>query len=80
MVSFDAFDTKASRLRRCGTEPARDVIVHADPAKAFVLACISQLVVDGHARWLRLDNGDIRLTFNTGETFLLANAVIVRVA
>jgi hypothetical protein len=55
-------------------------IVHADPAKAFVMTCIGQLVVDGHAQWTMLNDGDIEFSFNSGETFLLAERVIIRLA
>ena len=55
-------------------------IVYADPAKAFVMTCIGQLVVDGHAQWTMLNEGDIELSFNSGEMFLLAERVIVRLA
>ena len=47
-------------------------LVHADPAKALVMTYFGQLVADGYAEWDMLDNGDIELRFNTGETFLLA--------
>ena len=55
-------------------------LVHANPAKAFVMTCIGQLVADGHAQWIRLNDGDIELSFNSGETFLLAERVIIRLA
>jgi hypothetical protein len=55
-------------------------LVHADPAKAFVMTCIGQLVADGHAQWTMLNDGDIELSFNSGETFLLAERAIIRVA
>jgi len=41
---------------------------------------IGQLVADGLAEWDMLDNGDVQLRFNTGETFLLAETVIIRLA
>ena len=55
-------------------------LVHADPAKVFVMTCISQLVADGHAQWTTLDDGEIELSFNSGETFLLAEKVVIRLA
>ncbi len=42
--------------------------------------CIGDLVAGGFAEWDRLDDGDIQLRFNTGETFLLSETVIVRLA
>jgi hypothetical protein len=35
---------------------------------------------NGSAEWTLLDNGDIQLSFNTGETFLLAERVLIRLA
>jgi len=55
-------------------------LVHTDPDKAIVMTCIGQLVADGYAEWTMLDDGDIELSFNSGETFLLAERVIIRLA
>jgi hypothetical protein len=44
------------------------------------MTCIGQLVVDGHAQWTMLNEGDIELSFNSGEMFLLAERVIIRLA
>jgi hypothetical protein len=41
---------------------------------------IGQLVADGYAEWAMLDNGDIQLSFSTGETFLLTERAIIRLA
>jgi len=57
---------------------ATDGFCHADPAKVRVMKCMDQFVNDGHAEWDVLDNGDIQLRFNTGETFLLTVTAIVR--
>ena len=76
-------DTKTRGGRRCANKGRSDVIaglVQADPAKAFVMTCIGQFVADGHAQWTKLNNGDIELTFNSGETLLLAERVIIRLA
>jgi hypothetical protein len=67
----------------CGTDATPDAIAglfHADPAKALVMTYMSQLVADGYADWDMLDSGDIELSFSTGETYLLAERVIIRVA
>jgi len=53
---------------------------NADPAKALVMSYVCLLVANGCAEWDLLDNGDIQLSFNTGETFLLAEKVIIRLA
>jgi hypothetical protein len=44
------------------------------------MACIGQLVADGYADWTMLNDGDVELSFNSGETFLLAESVIIRFA
>jgi hypothetical protein len=83
MVSLYDFDAKTSRRRLCGTKAMPDAIaglLQADPAKALVMKYIGQLVADGFAEWDMLDNGDVQLRFNTGETFLLAETVIIRLA
>jgi hypothetical protein len=71
------------RRRLCATKTTSDAIaefVHADPAKALVMTCIGQLVTDGHAQCTVLDDRDIELSFNSGETFVLAERGIVRLA
>jgi len=76
-------NARTTREKRCCPEARPDAIAgrfHADPAKLLVMSCVGQLVADGHAEWDMLDNGDIRLRFNTGERFLLAETVIVRLA
>ena len=76
-------DAKPRRRRLCANKATSDVIaglVHADPAKALVMTCIAQIVADGHAQWTTLDDGDIELSFNSGEMFLLAERVIIRLA
>jgi hypothetical protein len=55
-------------------------LVHADPDKALVMTCFGQLVADGHAQWAMLGDGEVQLSFHTGETFLLAARVIIRLA
>jgi hypothetical protein len=83
MLPRGGFDTKATQLRLCGTEATPDAIVglaHADPAKALVMKYVGQLVTDGYAEWKLLANGEIELRFDTGETFILRDKVIVRIA
>ena len=53
---------------------------YCDPAKALVMGYLGWLVVNGYARWDLLEDGSIRLSFDTGETFLLAEAAIIRLA
>lgn len=83
MVSHDGFDAKSRRQQLSGTDTTSDAfdeLSHADPARSLVMAYFNQLVVGGLAEWDMLANGDIRLRFPTGETFLLAKTVIVRLA
>jgi hypothetical protein len=44
------------------------------------MTAIGQLVADGHAEWIMLDDGDVELSFNSGETFILAERVVIRLA
>jgi len=55
-------------------------LFQADPAKALVMQYVAQLVADGLAEWDVLDNGQVQVRFNTGETFLLAETAITRLA
>ena len=71
--------SNTSKLR--GAKATRDAIAglcQGDPAKALVIKYIGQLVAEGFAEWDRLDAGDVRLRFNTGETVLLTETGIVR--
>jgi len=52
----------------------------ADPVKALVMIYINQLVGNGYAKWHISDDGEIQFRFNTGETFLLAERVLIRLA
>jgi hypothetical protein len=52
----------------------------AEAVKAIMMRHIRQLVADGFADWATLDDGEILLRFHTGETFLLAQTAIVRLA
>ncbi|MEZ2132140.1 MULTISPECIES: hypothetical protein [unclassified Sinorhizobium] len=83
MFSRGGFDAKRRRRRLRGADATSGAVarpLHADPAKALVMACFDQIVADGFAEWMMLDNGDIQLRFNTGETFVLTETVIIRLA
>ncbi|MGX9426193.1 MULTISPECIES: hypothetical protein [Bradyrhizobium] len=83
MFPRDAFDAKTKREKRRRTRTMPDAtagLVYADPAKGRVMAYFRRLVADGHAEWQMLENGDIRLRFRTGETYLLAKTTIIRIA
>jgi hypothetical protein len=53
--------------------------VKVDPAKAHVMAHFRGLVADGLAEWQMLGDGTIRLSLNTGETYLLKKTDITRI-
>jgi hypothetical protein len=83
MFPRGAFDARTKREKRRRTRITPDAIaglVHADPAKARVMTYFRWLVADGYAEWQMLENGDIRLRFRTGETYLLAKTMIIRIA
>jgi hypothetical protein len=83
MAPRGARDAKTTRKKLCGTDATSDAIAgvfHADPAKALVMTYVRRLVVDGYAEWDVLENGDIQLRFQTGETFLLARTMIIRIS
>jgi hypothetical protein len=76
-------DAKPERNRLRATKLAPSAIAGAfcsDPNKALVMTAIGQLVADGHAEWTMLDDGDVELSFNSGETFILAERVVIRLA
>lgn len=50
-----------------------------DP-KTLVLAYLRQLIAGGYAEWHMLENGDVRLRLLTGETYLLAETTVIRIA
>jgi len=55
-------------------------LVRSDPAKVKVMGHLRKLVADGFAEWQTLDDGTIRLRLITGETYLLEQATITRIA
>jgi hypothetical protein len=76
-------DAKPERNRLRATKLAPSAIAgafYSDPNKALVMTAIGQLVADGHAEWIMLDDGDVELSFNSGETFILAERVVIRLA
>jgi hypothetical protein len=72
---------RREKLRRSAAAPdAIAPLIHADAAKTFVMTYIGLLVADGYAEWDMLENGDVQLRCHSGEIFLLAETMIVRVA
>lgn len=55
-------------------------LAQSNPDKALVMAHIGQLVADGFAAWETLDTGEIEVRFASGETYLLAETTILRLA
>jgi hypothetical protein len=68
------------RARVEATSDAIAFLMQSDPAKIKVMGYLRKLVADGFAEWQTLDSGTIRLRLMTGETFLLEQATITRVA
>ena len=69
--------------KRVGVGVTSDAIaarVQADPAKVKVMDYLRKLVAEGFAEWQTLDDGTIRLRLVTGETYLLEQATITRIA
>ena len=76
-----AAKTKRNRLRGANVTPCAIArAVYSDADKALVMTAIGQLVAGGHAQWAMLDDGDVELCFKSGETFLLAERVVIRLA
>ncbi|MGX1790417.1 hypothetical protein ACWIGM_26960 [Bosea sp. NPDC055332] len=83
MFSRGGFGAKTSRRSLPGTQAAIAELValaRDNPDKALVMAHIGQLVANGFAVWEKLDNGEIEVRFVSGETYLLAETTILRLA
>jgi hypothetical protein len=83
MFSRGGFDAKASRCNLPGAEEVIDALValaQGNPEKALVMRYIGQLVVAGYADLEMLDNGEAEVRFTSGETYLLAETAILRLA
>jgi hypothetical protein len=83
MFSRGGLGATASRHRPSGAEAAIDArvaLAEDDPDKTLLMTYIGQLVADGFAVWDMLDNGEIEVGFASGETYLLAETTILRLA
>lgn len=83
MFPHGALDAKTRREKCGGTDATCDAIAglfRSDPANALVMTYVRRIVVDGYAECDVLGNGNIQLSFQTGETFLLTRTMIIRVA
>jgi hypothetical protein len=78
--AFEAKNKHGKRVRVQATPAALGNGVETDPAKAYVMAHFRGLVADGLAEWRTLDDGTIRFSLNTGETYLLEKTTITRIA
>ncbi|HJS60176.1 MULTISPECIES: hypothetical protein [Ensifer] len=83
MFSRSGFDAKASRRKLPGTRKAIDALValaQGNPDKALVMTYIGQLVLAGYAELEMLENGEVEARFISGETYLLAETTMLRLA
>lgn len=73
--------TGSAKVFRVQTTPdAITELVKTDPDKVRVMTYLRELVADGYAEWRTLEDGTIWLRLRTGETYLLANATVTRLA
>lgn len=68
------------RARVDATFDAIVALMQSDLAKVKVMAHFRKLVADGFAEWQTLDCGTVRLRLDTGETYLLEQTTITRIA
>ncbi len=83
MFSRGGFDTKASRRKLSGTEVTAATLAELaqdNPDKALVMKYIGRLVAHGYGEWSMFDNGEVEVRFTSGETYLLAETTILRLA
>ena len=83
MLSRGGIDAKTSRRALPETEEAIDAVValaKGNPDKMLVMKHVGRLVIEGLAAWEMLDSGEIEVRFISGETFLLAESTILRLA
>jgi hypothetical protein len=83
MFSRGGFDAKANRRKLPGDDEVVDALValaRGNPDKTLVMKYIGQLVVDGYARMEMVHKGEVEIRFTSGETYLLAETTILRLA
>ncbi|KSV81720.1 hypothetical protein N183_14505 [Sinorhizobium sp. Sb3] len=83
MFSRGGFDARASRRKLPGTQDAIDMLATlspGDPDKALVMKYVGQLVAAGYAELEMRDNGEVEARLTSGETYLLAETTILRLA
>ena len=75
-----AKEEHGQRVRAQGRPTALADRVKAESDKALVMAHFRELVADGLAEWRPQDDGTIRFSLNTGETYLLKRLTVTRIA
>ncbi|SDR61812.1 hypothetical protein SAMN05519103_07631 [Rhizobiales bacterium GAS113] len=83
MFSRGGFDAKRRKRRPRDAEPALDAIAtqrYPDPAKRVMMKYFGELVAEGFAEWELVENGNVRFRVETGETFVLGETAITRLA
>ncbi len=83
MFSRGGFNARTSRGEPPKSRDAIDAFVALasnNPDKALVMTHIGQLVADGFVAWEMLDTGEVEVCFTSGETYLLAETTILRIA
>ena len=68
------------RVRVEATFDAISALTQSDLARLKVMAHFRRLVADGFAEWQTLGCETVRLRLNTGETYLLEQTTITRIA
>lgn len=83
MFSNGGLKARTSRRKLPGTEKAIGALIALakdNPDKAFVMSYIGRLVAGGFAVWELLETGEVEVRFASGETYLLAETTILRLA
>jgi hypothetical protein len=83
MTAWCAFEAKKKHGKRVHAQATPAALangIETDPAKAHVMAHFRGLVADGLAEWWTLDDGTVRFSLSTGETYLLEKTIITRIA
>jgi hypothetical protein len=68
------------RVRVEATFDAIAALTQSDLAKVKMMCHFRKLVADGFAEWQTPDCGTVHLRLNTGETYLLQQSTIKRIA
>ncbi len=69
-----------SRIVRQMRKPAGPVSSHMDSDKKKVMKCLCRLVAKDYASWRKLRNGTVWFRMHSGETYLLEETLIRRIA